>query len=126
MFCYCCFFFLLAQCDQYNPDGVVLVTTPQNVSLGDVRREVTFCRKAGLPILGVFENMSGFVCPNCSECSNIFSSGGGAALARQAEIPFLGTIPIDPMVGEALDQGRPLPQSPSLAAIRHFVDNLLK
>jgi len=57
-------------------DGAVLVTTPQAVAVGDVRREVTFCRKVGLKILGIIENMSGYVCPNCSECTNIFSSGG--------------------------------------------------
>ena len=78
----------------------MLVTTPQNISLGDVRREIAFCRKAELQMLGVFENMSGFVCPHCSECTKIFSSGGGVALAQQQNIPFLGTIPIDPRVGE--------------------------
>ena len=58
-------------------DGAVLVTTPQAVAVGDVRREVTFCKKAKLKILGVVENMSGFVCPNCKDCTNIFSKGGG-------------------------------------------------
>ena len=53
----------------YNPDGVVLVTTPQGVALVDVRREATFCRKAKLPIIGIVENMSGFVCPHCAECT---------------------------------------------------------
>lgn len=109
----------------YKPDGVVLVTTPQNVSLGDVRREVTFCRKAGLPILGIFENMSGFVCPHCKECTNIFSSGGGASLAAMAEVPFLGAIPIDPRIGEALDAGKPVDFSTgSLDAVRNFVERL--
>lgn len=109
----------------YRPDGVVLVTTPQNVSLGDVRREVTFCRKAGLHILGIFENMSGFVCPNCKECTNIFSTGGGASLAKLASIPFLGSIPIDPSIGEALDAGAPLNfGSGSLDAVQKFVDTL--
>ena len=58
-------------------DGAVLVTTPQAVAVGDVRREVTFCKKAKLKILGIIENMSGFVCPNCNDCTNIFSKGGG-------------------------------------------------
>merc|ERR1712179_300676 len=62
-------------------DGAVLVTTPQAVAVGDVRREVTFCKKAKLKILGIIENMSGFECPNCKECTNIFSKGGGRALA---------------------------------------------
>ena len=58
-------------------DGAILVTTPQAVAVGDVRREVTFCKKAKLNILGIIENMSGFVCPNCNDCTNIFSKGGG-------------------------------------------------
>ncbi|ELU03836.1 hypothetical protein CAPTEDRAFT_202480, partial [Capitella teleta] len=74
----------------YKPDGAVLVTTPQAVAVGDVRRELTFCRKTGVPIIGIIENMSGFVCPNCTECTNIFSSGGGKALSEQCKVPFLG------------------------------------
>lgn len=80
-------------------DGAILVTTPQEVALEDVRKEVTFCRKTGIPIIGIVENMSGFVCPNCRECTNIFSSGGGAALAELAKVPLLGVLPIDPRVG---------------------------
>ena len=86
-------------------DGAVLVTTPQAVAVGDVRREITFCRKVGLKILGIVENMSGYVCPNCSECTNIFSSGGGKSLAEQAAIPFLGTVPIEPKLALALESG---------------------
>ncbi len=116
---------------QFALDGVVLVTTPQNISLGDVRREIAFCRKAGLNMLGIFENMSGFVCPHCSECTRIFSSGGGAALAEAQNIPFLGTIPIDPRVGEILDGGSELGELfnsrgkdgvPSLKAVLDFAN----
>lgn len=57
---------VLEHLKQFNPDGAVLVTTPQNVSISDVRREITFCKKLGLPILGLVENMSGFVCPYCT------------------------------------------------------------
>ncbi|XP_057236612.1 cytosolic Fe-S cluster assembly factor NUBP2 isoform X1 [Malurus melanocephalus] len=74
----------------YQLLGAILVTTPQAVSVGDVRRELTFCRKAGLRILGIVENMSGFVCPHCSECTNIFSKGGGEELAKHTGVPFLG------------------------------------
>jgi len=81
-----------------NPDGAILVTTPQVVSLNDVRKEITFCKKVGLPILGLIENMSGFRCPTCAECTNIFSKGGGESLATLTEIPFLGRIPIDPSI----------------------------
>ncbi|XP_065564761.1 cytosolic Fe-S cluster assembly factor NUBP2 homolog [Artemia franciscana] len=85
--------------------GAVLVTTPQAVAVGDVRREVTFCRKTGIRILGIIENMSGFVCPTCAECTNIFSKGGGEALAIHAKVPFLGCIPIDPQLTQALESG---------------------
>lgn len=81
-----------------NCDGVVIVTTPQEVSLEDVRKEITFCKKTGINILGIVENMSGYVCPTCAECTNIFSSGGGEALATRAGIPLLGTLPIDPRI----------------------------
>jgi len=86
-------------------DGAVLVTTPQAVAVGDVRREITFCRKVGLKMLGVIENMSGYVCPHCSECTNIFSSGGGKSLAEHANIPFLGTVPIEPKLALAAESG---------------------
>lgn len=79
-------------------DGAVIVTTPQEVSLEDVRKELTFCNKTGIKVLGIVENMSGFVCPNCAECSNIFSSGGGQSLAEFAKVPHLGTLPIDPRI----------------------------
>ncbi|XP_077527976.1 cytosolic Fe-S cluster assembly factor NUBP2-like [Haemaphysalis longicornis] len=88
-----------------NPDGALLVTTPQALSVGDVLREVTFCRKTGLPVLGIVENMSGFVCPHCSECSNIFSSGGGEELAKMVDVPFLGRIPLEPRLAECMERG---------------------
>ncbi|CAG79727.1 YALI0E19074p [Yarrowia lipolytica CLIB122] len=81
-------------CDQIL--GAVIVTTPQGVALADVRKELSFCKKIGFPILGIIENMSGYVCPHCSECQNIFSKGGGENLAKQYECKFLGTVPIDP------------------------------
>lgn len=77
-------------------DGAVVVTTPQAVATADVRKELNFCKKVGLEILGVIENMSGFVCPHCSECTNVFSSGGGVVMAEQFGVEFLGKIPIDP------------------------------
>ncbi|KAI9588745.1 cytosolic Fe-S cluster assembly factor NUBP2 homolog isoform X2 [Glossina fuscipes] len=80
-------------------DGAIIVTTPQGVALDDVRKELTFCKKTGIRILGILENMSGFVCPSCSNCTNIFSSNGGAELAKLAGVPHLGTVPIDPRMG---------------------------
>lgn len=90
---------------QVGCDGAVLVTTPQNVALGDVTREVTFCRKTSIPIIGIIENMSGFVCPTCSECTNIFSSGGGASLASTVGVPFLGSIPLDQSLVQCSERG---------------------
>jgi len=87
-------------------DGAVLVTTPQAVAVGDVRRELTFCKKTNLKVLGIIENMSGFVCPNCTECTNIFSSGGGKALAEHAKVPFLGSVPIEPALAQAAESGQ--------------------
>jgi len=81
---------------QFNPDGAVVVTTPQGVALADVRKELNFCKKVKLPVLGIVENMSGFICPHCAECTNIFSTGGGEAMAIEFGIFFLGRVPIDP------------------------------
>ncbi|MFH0809423.1 MAG: Mrp/NBP35 family ATP-binding protein [Pseudomonadota bacterium] len=88
-------------------DGGVVVTTPQEVAISDVRRSVAFCRKVGLNVLGIVENMSGFVCPDCGKRVDIFRSGGGRRLAQTMGVPFLGAIPIDPDVTLASDAGRP-------------------
>jgi Mrp family chromosome partitioning ATPase len=76
--------------------GAVIVTTPQLVSVNDVKKEINFCQKANFKVLGIIENMSGFICPYCAECTNIFSKGGGENLARELNLPFLGAVPIDP------------------------------
>ncbi|QIW99167.1 hypothetical protein AMS68_004685 [Peltaster fructicola] len=88
-------------------DGAVVVTTPQEVSLLDVRKEIDFCRKAGIRVLGLVENMSGFVCPKCTHQSEIFraSTGGGRRLAQEMSIPFLGAVPLDPRIGQSCDYG---------------------
>lgn len=112
-----------------TPDGAVLVTTPQHVAVLDVQKELTFCRKMGIPVLGVFENMSGYVCPHCSERTNIFSSEGGRLLAEHTGVPFLGAIPIDPSLCEAEEQGTDpftLPSGPTtLAPLTAFVSSFL-
>ncbi|PRP88979.1 hypothetical protein PROFUN_02257 [Planoprotostelium fungivorum] len=114
---------------EHQPDGAVIVTTPQGVSISDVRKEISFCNKVGLPILGVVENMSGFICPNCSECTNIFSSEGGKLLSEELNIRFLGKIPIDPAL-TALQEGggsfvSKFPDSQTLKAIQLFVSDLI-
>lgn len=88
-------------------DGAVVVTTPQNLSLNDVRRCINFCKQVNVPVLGVIENMSGLVCPNCKTVINIFKTGGGEKMAGEMGVPFLGKIPIEPQIVEASDSGKP-------------------
>ncbi|MBN1467047.1 Mrp/NBP35 family ATP-binding protein, partial [candidate division KSB1 bacterium] len=87
--------------------GAIVVTQPQQLSVDDVRRSVSFCEKLNLPVIGILENMSGFICPHCGEVADIFKSGGGEALAREKGIPFLGKLPIDPAIVEVSDAGQP-------------------
>ncbi|KAF2752998.1 cytosolic Fe-S cluster assembly factor NBP35 [Pseudovirgaria hyperparasitica] len=113
-------------------DGAVLVTTPQEVSLLDVRKEVDFCRKAGIRILGIVENMSGFVCPGCKHESQIFraTTGGARKLAEKEGIPFLGAVPLDPRIGMACDYGESFldsfPDSPACKALNSVVQNVVQ
>ena len=86
--------------------GAVIVTTPQAISVSDVKKEINFCRKVNVKILGVVENMAGFVCPNCSECTNVFSKGGGQAMAQEFAVDFLGSVPIDPMFIRLIEEGK--------------------
>jgi Mrp family chromosome partitioning ATPase len=88
-------------------DGTVVVTTPQDVALSDVRKSISFCGQLNLPVLGVIENMSGLVCPRCGETVDVFKSGGGEAMARDMRVPFLGRVPMDPTVVVAGDAGLP-------------------
>ncbi|KAJ3096260.1 Nucleotide-binding protein 2 [Phlyctochytrium planicorne] len=94
---------LMEYLKEYNPAGAVVVTTPQEISVLDVKKELSFCRKVGLKVLGIVENMSGYVCPHCSECTNLFSKGGGQRLADKHKIPFLGHVPIDPNLVLAIE-----------------------
>ncbi|HVB14608.1 MAG TPA: Mrp/NBP35 family ATP-binding protein [Candidatus Dormibacteraeota bacterium] len=88
--------------------GAVIVTTPQDVSLADVGRGIAMFQQLRVPILGIIENMSGFVCPHCGEVTDIFSRGGGRELAESRQIPFLGEIPLDPIVRVGGGAGQPL------------------
>lgn len=84
-------------------DGAIIVTTPQQVATADVRKEINFCRKVNFNILGIIENMSGFICPYCKECTNIFLSGGGLQLCERMDLKFLGNVPIDPKFVEMVE-----------------------
>ncbi len=86
-------------------DGAIIVTTPQETALGNVRRSINFCRLLELPVLGVIENMSGFACPHCGEVTDVFGKGGGETMARKFGVPFLGRIPLEPQMVEAGDAG---------------------
>jgi Mrp family chromosome partitioning ATPase len=88
----------------------VLVTTPQQVATVDVSRSINFCRQMKMPVVGIVENMSGFVCPHCHTTTDIFRTGGGKKLAVKYDVPFLGSIPIDPSFGISGDAGMPYVQ----------------
>src|SRR5574344_1912318 len=90
-----------------NADGAIIVTTPQEVSAIDVSKSINFCKQLDLPVTGVIENMSGFVCPECQKVTYIFKQGGGKRLAEEYGVPFLGSLPLDPAIGEAGDSGKP-------------------
>lgn len=89
-------------------DGALVVTTPQEVSLIDVRKEINFCRKSGTRVIGVVENMAGFVCEHCDKCTDIFfpSSGGAENMCAEMGVPYLGKIPLDPRISKAGELGK--------------------
>jgi ATP-binding protein involved in chromosome partitioning len=103
--------------------GVVIVSTPQNVALQDVRKAIAMFQKTQVPLLGLIENMSYFLCPKCGERSEIFSHGGGRKEAEKWQIPFLGEIPLQLSIREAGDTGEPIllvrPESAEAEAFRH-------
>lgn len=90
-----------------NADGAIIVTTPQEVSLSDVRRSVSFCHLLKMPILGIIENMSGLACPHCNQIVPLFKQGGGKKLAQDMNLTYLGAIPLDPNLVNAADAGEP-------------------
>lgn len=102
--------------------GAVIVTTPQEVALQDVYKSVSMAQKVGIPVLGVVENESYFICDGCTKRHEIFGSGGGAKVAAMARAPLLGQIPIDPAVRMAGDNGIPIVQAaPSSSIAKAFV-----
>jgi ATP-binding protein involved in chromosome partitioning len=109
-------------------DGVVIVTIPSEVSQIVVKKAVTFARQLGVPVIGIVENMSGFVCPKCGTEVSIFKTGGGRKIAEDLDIPFLGSIPIDPEICADSDDGKPfivgLPESPASKAFMDIVKKI--
>lgn len=111
-------------------DGSIIVTTPQDVALLDARKSVTFSRKINVDTLGIVENMSGFICPNCGEKSEIFKMGGGEKAAKDLSVEFLGSVPIDPQIVMESDNGAPYvsnnTESPVITAFQNIVDKIVK
>jgi len=109
-------------------DGVVIVTIPSEVSQEVVKKAVSFSRKMNVPIIGIIENMSGFVCPECGAEYDIFGSGGGQKIAEDLGVPFLGKIPIDPQICVDSDKGTPFvlehPDSKSTKAFMEIVEKI--
>ena len=113
-----------------NIRGAVIVTTPQEVSVLDVTKAVRFIEMMKVPVLGIIENMSGMTCPHCKEPIDLFGKGGGKKAAEELKVPFLGSIPIDPEMVRASDEGRPYilrhTESPAWKAINEIMENLLE
>ncbi len=108
--------------------GAIIVTTPQEISVLDVKKSVTFAKRLNLKILGIIENMSGLICPYCGKKISLFKEGGGRKMAEEMGVPFLGTIPIDPKIVESTDEGsiyvKQFPNSPATKAIEDIVEKI--
>jgi len=109
--------------------GAVVVTTGQAVALLDSRKAVNFLKTLDIPVLGILENMTAFHCPHCAKEINLFKTGGGAQAAKAMGVPFLGSVPFDPAMVDAGDEGRfyavENPGAPPAAAIKAAVDAVL-
>lgn len=105
--------------------GAVVVTTPQAISVSDVKKELNFCKKVNIRVLGIVENMAGFVCPHCSHCTDVFSKGGGEATAAEFGVPFLGSVPLDPAFVALIEEGT-LPTYPKGTVVngKHLFEHL--
>ncbi len=112
---------------QTVPDAkTVVITTPQDVALSDVRKSINFCRTVNLEILGLLENMGPFPCPSCGKTIELFKSGGGEVTAKKMEVFFLGTIPFDPKVVKACDNGMPILSEKESSGFSKALDDIIK
>ncbi|MBN2041471.1 MAG: Mrp/NBP35 family ATP-binding protein [Spirochaetes bacterium] len=121
----------LSVCQIIKPDAAIVVTTPQDVALTDVRKSITFCNHVNIPIRGVIENMSGFTCPHCGKTVDIFKKGGGERISREMNVPFLGSIPIEIDIMEKGDSGNPFMnnhrgESESVKAFEKIISKITK
>ncbi len=111
----------LTMCQSVPLAGAVIVTTPQSIALSDVRKAASMFNKLKVPMLGVVENMGAFVCPHCRKESEIFSRGGAKVLSEKYDIPLLGSVPLDPLVCETGEHGKPVVvSSPDSAPAKAF------
>ncbi|NQU06890.1 MAG: P-loop NTPase, partial [Calditrichaeota bacterium] len=102
-------------------DGSIIVTTPSDVALIDARRGLRMFQKLGVPVTGIVENMSYFLCPHCNERTDIFSAGGGKETAKKLGTEFLGEIPLDALIRRAGDTGKPIVEAePNSPQAKHF------
>ena len=114
----------LTMAQQVPLAGAVIVSTPQDLALIDARKGLNMFRKVNVPVLGIVENMSTFICPHCGEASNIFGHGGAKSEATRLGVPFLGEVPLTLEIRETSDAGRPVvasdPNSPAAQAYREI------
>lgn len=106
--------------------GAVVVTTPQKLSIVDVKKSVNFCKSLNIPILGIIENMSGFICEKCKEVTEIFKSGGGEKMAKDMDVPFLGKVPMSVDMVETGDEGRPFVEACKDGEVATIFDNIIQ
>ena len=108
-------------------DGVIIVTLPSEVSQAVVKKAITFAKQLGVPVIGIIENMSGFVCPECGAELDIFKAGGGKKIAKDLSVPYLGKIPIDPAICVDSDSGTPfVAENPVSPTVKAFTEILIK
>ena len=113
-----------------NLRGAVIVTTPQDVAVLDAVKAIKFIEKLEIPVIGIIENMSGMICPHCGDTIDLFGRGGGEKAAQELGVPYLGSIPLDPEMVKAGDEGRPYilrhADSPTWRAVDAVMENLVK
>jgi ATP-binding protein involved in chromosome partitioning len=110
-----------------NIDGVIIVTMPSEVSQAVVKKAITFAKQVGVPVIGIIENMSGFVCPECGAQLDIFKTGGGKTMADELSVPYLGKIPIDPAICINSDSGTPfVTEKNASPTIKAFAEIIMK
>jgi len=108
--------------------SAIVVTTPQEISILDVKKSIDFVKKLNIKLLGIIENMSGFKCPHCGKEISLFKKGGGKKLSVEMRIPFLGSIPLDPNLVDSADRGilyvEKFPDAPATRALKGIADKI--